>query len=134
MPRTTDLKKYPPEFEHLLHHAAGEVVSLQFQTTARAMRFRHRFYSYMKLIREGSERLDLRPQAAIVQLALSEDHLTLSLGPLHDSWEGELIRETLHFAKGAPTSAAVLQAATAAEGQDALKGKLAEIRARRLAE
>lgn len=134
MPRTTDLRKYPPEFEHLLHHAAGEVVSLDFLTTARAVRFRHRFYSYMKLIREGPDRPDLRPQANVVQLALSEDHLTLSLGPLHDSWEGQLIRDTLHFAKGAPTAAAVLQATSAEAAQEAFKGKLAEIRARKASE
>ena len=131
MPRTTDLRKYPPEFEHLLLRAAVALVRFDFPTSTQAMRFRHRFYAYMKLLRESGMRPDLEPAAALVQIVMSSGNKVLELAPMHDSWEGVLIREVLQLERGAPTEAAVAAAQDAEEAAAALQQKLVEIRARK---
>lgn len=131
MPRTTDLRQYPPEFEHLLLKSATGLVEFSFPTSARALRFRHRFYAYMKLLRDNPNlRPDLVAAAKAVGIRMSDDRCILRIAPEHDSWEGELIRSVLQFEKGAPTEAVVLQQRAAGEAQAALKAKLAEIRAK----
>lgn len=131
MPRTTDLRKYPPEFEHLLQRAATGMVEFTFPTSAKAMRFRHRFYAYMKLLRDTNARPDLTKQAIAVGIRMSEDRCSLSIGPEHDSWEGELIRGVLGFERGAPTAVVLQQQEAAATAHAGHLRKLAEIRARK---
>lgn len=133
MPNSSDLLRYPAEFEHLLLRAATEAVLFTFPTAARTMRFRHRFYAYMKAVRETEQRPDLKPMAKTVGMLLAADSLSLTVGVSCDCWEGELIRSVLGIEKGAealPAVAAVLPTGTSAEGLAKLQEKLAELRAR----
>lgn len=126
MPRTTDLHQYPKEFEQLLVQAAATTTPLffSFPEARLTMRFRHRFYSYMKLLRDSRVRPDLIAAATSVRLVLAQDHLGLSFAPEHDSWEGVLIRSVLQLQIVPP----VVENGPIAVAD--AKAKLAEIRAR----
>lgn len=134
MPRTNDLQQYPREFAHLLLRAqvTVEPIELTFPEKKYTMRFRHRFYSYMKLLREG-EGMEKRlaEAASTVRLELSPDHLRLRFMSCADGWEGELIRAAFGLEKGAPTPNAVSDALRVKELADAAKVRLAEVRAGR---
>ena len=128
MPHPTSLLKYPREFEHLLDRASREFVALSFPVRGQAMQFRHRFYAYMKLIRDTDQRPDLKAPASGVMITVRPDRLGLSIGPGCDSWEGELLRSALQIDHNTPTDAQRTHAATVATNVSTLQAKLQKIR------
>lgn len=127
MPRSTDLHTYPREFEQLLRHAATTAVELDFPSTAKRTRFRHRFYSYLRAIRTTDQRPDLKKSADLVLVHVLEGTLKLRIGPNCDTWEGELLRAQLPQAVSMSSSGAP---SVSSDAMAALQGKLKEIRAR----
>lgn len=106
------LHTFPLEFEHLLMRAQTEEHSFDFTTNGRMMQFRSKFYTYLRLIRAHSSlRPDLFAAAKVVRLSagtgLTKNVLTI--GPLMDGWEAQVIREKLGLTKGQPTPAEVAQ-------------------------
>lgn len=130
MPRTTNLFSYPPEFEALLRRASEQHIDLEFPTSARRTKFRHRFYAYMKAVRETDQLPELRTAARLVSIVPSEQGLWLKIGPSCATWEGELLREQLKL-EPLPAKEGVqpLAQLDVSSSQDKLRAKLAEIRA-----
>jgi hypothetical protein len=139
--RITPLHRFPDEFEILLIEAGKKLVSISFPDATSCAAFRYKFYDYMKTIRLTDARPHLRPLALRVAITHKKKERRLEIGAEQSHWESGVILaalglsnaeiEGMEAAKVAPVVLPNAAALPLTNPQEALREKLAEIRARR---